>query len=246
VSSQAHKRLRQLSLSNNQLTTVPPLISQLPQLERLSLSGNRIVDLMSLQGCRTLISLSLRHCGIQSLPDSLGAGLPELTSLDLSDNRLTSMTWVRSFAKLRSLFLADNRVEEIPPWIHQLPLLRVLDLSSNCISELWPLRRCTDLRQLYVDGNRISSPPLFFAFHRSLGILWLHDNPLPPELADTNAKAHVARTLQEMARKAQLGIRAAILGTSSSAGAASPLYLHLARSAMYDPCVWAIVKMYLY
>ncbi|GAA1595599.1 hypothetical protein GCM10009804_60230 [Kribbella hippodromi] len=99
--------------------------------------------------------LSLRRMGLRSLPDRVPS-LELLTSLDLSDNRLTELppAWLSDATRLQRLVLAGNRLTELPETIGQAAALRLLDVSDNRLSEIpAAIARCHELRRIDVSSN---------------------------------------------------------------------------------------------
>ncbi len=105
----ARDNTKQLDLSNNQLSTLPPEISQLSNLTWLDLSNNQL----------------------SSLPPEFGQ-LSNLTWLDFSNNQLSSLPpEFGQLSKLRELSLSNNRLSSLPPEISQLSKLTWLFLNNN-------------------------------------------------------------------------------------------------------------------
>jgi leucine-rich repeat protein SHOC2 len=92
-------------LSNNEITEIPSYISELKNLERLSLSDNYI----------NLVSPNF-------------AKLNNLTWLDLTRNNLNSLPNLR-FPKLVGLGLSENQFEEMPECVYNFIDLKNLDSS---------------------------------------------------------------------------------------------------------------------
>ena len=91
-----HRFLRRLDLSNNQLAPLGSGLSQLQRLVHLNVANNKIQSLQP-----------------TDLP-------PSLTSLDISGNALTSLTFLRQLVSVESINLDSNRI-------------RVLETLSNCV-----------------------------------------------------------------------------------------------------------------
>ena len=97
--------VRNLFLYNNQLTTLPDSISDLTNLRKLYLSGNRLTSFARPQG---LTSLARPLCGLTSLPDSISL----LTNLE-------------------ELYLLGNKLKTIPDSISTLTNLQYLSLTGK-------------------------------------------------------------------------------------------------------------------
>ncbi|MEH2138221.1 COR domain-containing protein [Nostoc sp.] len=109
IKKAAHEKATELSLSNNQLSSLPPEISQLSSLTELSLSNNQLSSLPpEISQLSSLTELSLSNNQLSSLP-------PEIS-------QLSSLTW---------LFLSNNQFSSLPPEISQLSSLTWLFLDNN-------------------------------------------------------------------------------------------------------------------
>ena len=116
-----------------------------------------------------------------TIPPELG-GLPNLTSLNLRDNRRYSQ---------ESRTFEGGLMGSIPPELGSLASLRDLDLSGNQLTGPIPpeLGNLAKLRELLLWGNQLSGPiPTELGDLASLQRLVLDDNQLtgavPPELGD--------------------------------------------------------------
>ncbi|CAD6184527.1 unnamed protein product [Caenorhabditis auriculariae] len=162
------------------LRQLPPLM---PNVLSLVLSNNSLVRLPSVPtNYRRLLVLQLDECAIENiqvqvqfLPD-----LSQLTSLrllDVSHNRLTSVSPRLLPLNLEVLRLSGNRFEHLSPWPF-LTKLKELDVSFNtleCDCSLWqfvnwaeglalfdssvlPCRRLGELRKSPLDGKTVCGP----------------------------------------------------------------------------------------
>ena len=110
---QSHEGLLSLSLKSNRLREVGPYLREVATLERLDLSDNVL-------------------CHLESL------AFANLTALNISCNRLTSLDGITACPLLRKLDASNNQLETLSP---NLPFLTSLDLSHNRL-------RCESLRDL--------------------------------------------------------------------------------------------------
>ncbi|KAK2961888.1 putative leucine-rich repeat protein [Blattamonas nauphoetae] len=86
--------LERLLLASNQLTSVPPLVSQFRKLHTLSLAGNGISELLR-HFFHLLPNLSRHRLSFRELthlPKSIGSGNTKRISLDVSFNKMTYLT----------------------------------------------------------------------------------------------------------------------------------------------------------
>ncbi|NII28753.1 TIR domain-containing protein [Pseudoflavitalea sp. X16] len=67
---------------------------------------------------------------------------------------IRSLSDTYNFKKLSYLNLSNNKIKEIS-WIRQLSSLQELDLSNNNITDISPLKELTSLEDLYLSGNQI-------------------------------------------------------------------------------------------
>ena len=129
-----------ISLQNNNLLSVPPCLLELPNLEELNLSSNKL----------------------QELP-RLSEWSPSLTSLDLSYNQLSYINPKDiSAPAMRSLNLAKNKFRNVPICICSFTTLQILDLSENPDIMILPpeMGQLSSLFDLNLKGlNDINDPP---------------------------------------------------------------------------------------
>lgn len=111
-------RLLHLDLADNQLTELPEVLTHLPQLRSLDLSGNRIV--LGPEGNRRL------------------AGLTNLQRLDLSRNTLVASPQLSSLRRLRQVNLRSAGLSRVPEGLMQQADLEFADLRDNRIASLDP------------------------------------------------------------------------------------------------------------
>jgi internalin A len=91
----------------------------------------------SFRGLGALRSLRIVDSGLDELPEWFGDQYPDLESLDLSMNNISSLPdSVRKLAKLSALKLRCNKISSLPEWIDSLKCLTVLDLDLNQITSL--------------------------------------------------------------------------------------------------------------
>lgn len=128
--------LKQTSLSFQDVTHIPEMIGNLPNLEILQ------------------IMLS----NIQSLPESIG-NLKNLNILNLSRNRLTSLPEsIGNLSKLERLYLSKNRLTSLPESINKMSSLRYLAVEGNPMKILPTLP--VSLEVLSADNNQFQAKVL--------------------------------------------------------------------------------------
>ncbi len=125
-------------------TSVP----QLPQVEQQKPTSGAALDLSGR--------------GLTSIPMDVFLRT-ELTSLDLSDNRLTGapQSQIGQLKNLKSLDLSNNSLTGLPAELGQLNRLETLNVSNNQLTGLpMELGNLTQLRVLDIAGNKYSARDL--------------------------------------------------------------------------------------
>ena len=144
-------------------------------------------------GLTALTSLNLSNNQLSSLSAEVFSDLTMLLSLNLSNNQLSSLS-AEAFdglTALATLELFGNRLRSLPPGMFdRLTSLRRLDLENNRLSSV-PAEifdQLTELRDLSLGRNQLSSLPAgLFANLTNLGNLWLFSNQLSSLPALTNS-----------------------------------------------------------
>uniref|UniRef100_A0A8D2HGW8 Ras suppressor protein 1 n=1 Tax=Urocitellus parryii TaxID=9999 RepID=A0A8D2HGW8_UROPR len=170
--------ITQLVLSHNKLTTVPPNIAELKNLEVLNFFNNQIEELPTqISSLQKLKHLNLGMNRLNTLPRGFGS-LPALEVLDLTYNNLSENSLPGNFfylTTLRALYLSDNDFEILPPDIGKLTKLQILSLRDNDLISLpKEIGELTQLKELHIQGNRLTV--------------------LPPELGESTLKPLAAVT----------------------------------------------------
>jgi len=186
--------LTEIYLYGNQLTTLPPEITKLTNLTVLVLSGNQLTTLPhEIAKLTNLAELYLSGNQLTSLPPEI-AKLTNLTVLDLFDNQLTSLPpGIMKLTNLSRLDLSGNQLTSLPPGITKLTNLNMLDLTGNQLTTLPPeITKLTNLTRLDLSGNQLTSLPPGITKLTNLTRLDLSENPLespPPEIVEQGVEA---------------------------------------------------------
>ncbi|CDQ96087.1 unnamed protein product, partial [Oncorhynchus mykiss] len=135
--------LRQVNLSQNELTSLPSGLLHLTRVQRLSAAKNKLTSLFDIPngtnwiGLRKLEELDVSDNCLTSLPSAVLHSFKSLTSLKVCRNRLTSFPdpWACPLKHCRA---SSNAIESLPNtisifWRTQ---LQELDFSDNVIKEL--------------------------------------------------------------------------------------------------------------
>ncbi|VDN02315.1 unnamed protein product [Thelazia callipaeda] len=183
------RKLKILSLSENEIIRLPSDIAHLTCLEELSLKGNDISDLPEeIKNCTQLKILDLSSNPITRLPSTI-TQLTSMTSLGLNDISLTQMPHdIGQLQNLRSLEVRENLLRTLPSSISQLNQLQRLDLGHNELDDLpKEIGMLENLEELYVDQNDLETLPDSIVQCRSLEQLDVSENKLmvlPDEIGD--------------------------------------------------------------
>lgn len=155
-----------LRLANNHIIHVDAhAFKNIPHLRALDLSTNHLEKLtLSPESTPWLVSLSLRNNRLSELgsldPASLGG---VLRYLDVSYNRLTSLSGVGQLRRLRVLVASGNQIRgELPRELTELRWLSLLDLSHNQLDgeRMQPLGGLVRLSTLRLAHNQLPSRAL--------------------------------------------------------------------------------------
>ncbi|MEH2393211.1 MAG: COR domain-containing protein [Nostoc sp.] len=208
--------LQSLYLGNNQLSSLPPEIVQLTNLRWLDLWSNQLSSLPpEIVQLTNLYTLDLSSNQLSSLPPEI-VQLTNLHTLYLSSNQLSSLPpEIVQLTNLHTLYLGSNQLSSLPPEIVQLTNLRWLDLWSNQLSSLPPeIVQLTNLRSLDLWSNQLSSLPPEFGQLTNLQSLGLGSNPLespPPEIITKGLRAILDFCRQLLEQKTDLLYEAKLL-----------------------------------
>lgn len=158
--------LGNIGTKESALTELPESLSQLTQLQKLSLSNNQLT----------------------TLPEWLDQ-LTQLQILALSNNQLTTLPeWLGQLTQLQVLSIWNNQLTSLPEWIGKLSFLILIDAAGNQLAYLPDsIGNLTQLTELILGdstgGNNLTDLPLSLARLDHLKGLGLDQNPLNPELA---------------------------------------------------------------
>ena len=195
-----------LNLSGNQLTTLPPDLSQL-RLEILDLSDNQLTELPPELGQMRppvyynfnppLFGLKLNLAGnrFTTLPDVLWQ-LGHLTDLNLSGNQIETLPDALYLLRhLTDLNLSGNQLETLPDVLWQLGHLTDLNLGGNQLETLPPrIGNLTELATLNLRDNQLTDLPQELGELSQLDTLDLSGNQLtalPAELKQISRLRHL-------------------------------------------------------
>ncbi|MCT4566582.1 MAG: NEAT domain-containing protein [Maledivibacter sp.] len=193
--------LNYLSLNENELTSLA--VKDLPELTELNVRANALGDEnghITLQGLPKLTKLNLASNGFKAMPDI--SSLTELTTIDISSNKLTditgnlsSLTKVTEFnanyneitsisnicdmTALAKIQVEDNNLQVLPDGINNITGLNQLNLNKNKLSHLpKDLSGLKNLKILKLSNNSFETGPDSFGHLTGLTALYLDQNNL--------------------------------------------------------------------
>lgn len=170
--------IRHFNLSSNAFALIPPILSSIPFLTVLDLSKNRLATVLTIPLILPrLKDMRLSSNAISSLdPITTHLTAPALSSLDVSNNRLSSSLPAlhTSFPALTSLLAADNQISDVSA--ASLDGLTIVNLSNNSIERLDPRIGLLPLKGLNVEGNVFRVPSYHVLQRGTEAVLaWLRD-----------------------------------------------------------------------
>jgi Leucine-rich repeat (LRR) protein len=130
--------LKFLSLSRNKIAFLGNLDSQVPCLQKLNLSGNRLISLEGISACVWLQELRLANNYVGDDQITLLQNLKELKVLDVSHNHLRDNGFLNILEKLTNLEELLNSANDFNEWVIDFSMhsLKKIVLDSNKIRNI--------------------------------------------------------------------------------------------------------------
>ncbi|KAG1701631.1 hypothetical protein DVH05_010935 [Phytophthora capsici] len=128
--------------------------------QQVDLTGRGIETIVSLDGLQNATKLDLSHNKLTKL--SQLKSVPRVTMLKLTDNKLNGdgLAEIQHLKKLVILNAAENQVTRIPfEVLRNVRTLKALVLNNNSISALDWMPKLPELNSLIVSNNRIAQIP---------------------------------------------------------------------------------------
>jgi len=144
--------LRSLNLTGCGLSSIASL-ENVTSLTHLNLCKNTIRDLSAISNMSALVDLNLQQSAVTDL--SALSGLMNLERLDVSYNSLTTLEPISTCMKLSWLEAGSNAIADVKG-LNRLPLLEYLSLEYNKLTDISQLSGCSELTELSVSNNAIT------------------------------------------------------------------------------------------
>lgn len=128
-------KLKAIYIRHNQLTELPPTIGTMQNLERLEVDANRITKLPNKPfSFKETATVNLQHNKLQQLPDNFSKST--FTVLNLTGNPLKKLP--ANFGELKhltNLVMDKTELTDVPPSFYNLKKLKVVSLVGTKIPE---------------------------------------------------------------------------------------------------------------
>jgi len=159
------KSLEILKMEDANLNSFPKELTKVTSLKELYLYNNNITTIASsIEDLYKLEKLDLSYNSIKKIPSSL-CELTKLKYLDLNSNDGISKipSCFEDFSKIKHLALGNNNITSIPSSFYTFKKLEVLDMSANKIEKVSSnLKKLTKLKELYLNSNALTKIPDVF------------------------------------------------------------------------------------
>lgn len=174
-------RIKKLDLSGFSITTLPPDLDELKELDTLIMIPNLTQIPEAVWDLRRLKTLKLSSEYLTDIPDEISE-LDSLETLWLTNSPLTELPGgIGSLFNLTELNISGNELEESDSLFTETdtPDLEKLNISGNRYSRIpsW-IYGMTNLKTLYADSNRIDSIPGTIGELTKVNFLGLGDNQI--------------------------------------------------------------------
>ncbi len=167
--------LKSVDLSNNQIRSIDAAaVEEIPRIEALVLSHNRLSAFNFTAALHNLTSLDLSHNGLTELAGEFGL-LTRLRTLRARSNKIASLQFsFGALEELRLLDLSHNNLSTLPDDLALARNLRTVMVACNELSDLsvvaWEV--LDTLSVLVCSGNQLESLPDLLSSHPSLEVLY--------------------------------------------------------------------------
>jgi len=172
-----------LFLEHNKLQIIPPGISNLKNLRRLYLNDNELSSIPSLLSLFKLEVLFLESNKFKEFPNWVFT-MPSLRILSLCKNYIRNFPeFYQNVSSLEGLYVDNNQLEELPD-LNRFPKLEILSASNNQIKKVPDsLLNLPYVKKLFLDHNQLESFPMGnISKLKDLKVLFLNNNCLNDQM----------------------------------------------------------------
>ncbi|RPJ94549.1 leucine-rich repeat domain-containing protein [Rummeliibacillus sp. TYF005] len=169
--------LKKLDISFNKISSIDSL-EKLVNLTELKVAGNNLKDILVIGNFKNLKELNAWDNKIDYIDEEIKYAT-NLENIDLSNNRIRSISELASLKNLKELNLTNNKIKDIQT-LSENKNLETLYLSYNSIFSVDGLEALPNLKTLYLNANYLTSMnPL--AKIKTLTTLHIEYNDIPKE-----------------------------------------------------------------
>ncbi|BFZ17225.1 hypothetical protein BsWGS_20264 [Bradybaena similaris] len=171
------KELYCLQLQHNKISTIGRGLCSLKKLQCLRLDNNQIskLEIPELVSCANITSLDVSHNRLETLAPL--SYLPNLGELFASGNRLKKTDDLTKCKKLQEVDLSRNQISDLSG-LANLPNLQILDVSHNRIKTLNSVIKLRALEELNINNNDVEELSCVGSLFPSLQVLLACDNKI--------------------------------------------------------------------
>ncbi|MCA0350951.1 MAG: hypothetical protein LCH85_03050 [Chloroflexi bacterium] len=162
--------LESLDFSQHKQLHIPPWFAELSSLRDLNLFYSDCAG-RELYLPPNLAAVSLRHCNISSIPQSIQAN-PQVRWLDLSGNNFANAELVVN-GPCEFINLSESRLDALTLTDQALSSLKSLDLQMANVKQVGNLEKCRNLDWLRCKDFHLLAMPTTPEWLKSLRYLWL-------------------------------------------------------------------------
>eukprot|EP00993_Chasmostoma_nieuportense_P001961 NODE_2797_length_1089_cov_6.939709_g2667_i0.p1 GENE.NODE_2797_length_1089_cov_6.939709_g2667_i0~~NODE_2797_length_1089_cov_6.939709_g2667_i0.p1 ORF type:complete len:342 (-),score=123.66 NODE_2797_length_1089_cov_6.939709_g2667_i0:63-1088(-) len=171
--------LKELSFQENQIESIQGVFDKLPQLEMLDCSDNPITSIDGVEKLAGLTTLAAYKMKLKQLPIAMFSHCTRLEDLNVYNNQLAKVpVELRQLKELKEFNVASNKLMQLPDGCFEgMPKLRRVAVFWNKIIKLPSFKDLVGLEELQLNSNSLNSVPEF-GYHPKLNNANLNKNML--------------------------------------------------------------------
>ncbi|XP_073506795.1 leucine-rich repeat-containing protein 10 [Phyllobates terribilis] len=191
------QNLQILALDFNNFRVLPPVVCNLKQLSILYLGNNRIRDLpQEVNYLKNLHTLWIESNYLTYLPVVV-CELPLLKTLHIGCNPIRNIPReLKNLTELRSVWMSGSLLTEFPPVLLEMLFLEVIDVDRNGIRFFPSLVHLTGLKLVIYDHNPCRNAPKVAKGVRRVG-RWSEETPEPKKRFEVETELEKAAENKE-------------------------------------------------